>query len=233
MVRPSAFAVFRLMTNSNLVDCTTGRSAGLAPLKDTTSIDADLMPCFREVDSVAHQPAGFDVTAPVISCRNPLACRRGGDLHGAAREESVRGDEEGVRVIACKGGKGRIDLLAGAGLEDLDFQPDNAGSFMNCLHALGGRSIGQIDQHARRMAFGTSSCRSVSCFVTTSAVKKLMPVRLPPGWATLATRLSLTGSSRTLKTIGIVAVAALAANAAGPPSPSVAITATRRRLGRP
>jgi hypothetical protein len=31
-VRPSALAVCRLMTNSNLVDCKTGRSAGLAPL---------------------------------------------------------------------------------------------------------------------------------------------------------------------------------------------------------
>src|SRR5262249_49779082 len=33
MVRPSALAVLRLITNSNLVDCTTGRSAGLAPLR--------------------------------------------------------------------------------------------------------------------------------------------------------------------------------------------------------
>ena len=33
MVRPSAFAVLRLMTNSNVVGCTTGRSAGLAPLR--------------------------------------------------------------------------------------------------------------------------------------------------------------------------------------------------------
>src|SRR5262249_43380246 len=30
--RPSAFAALRLITNSNLVDCTTGRSSGLAPL---------------------------------------------------------------------------------------------------------------------------------------------------------------------------------------------------------
>ena len=30
---PSAFAVFRLMTNSNLVDCITGRFAGLSPLR--------------------------------------------------------------------------------------------------------------------------------------------------------------------------------------------------------
>ena len=33
IVRPSAFAVVRLMTNSNLVGCWTGRSAGLSPLR--------------------------------------------------------------------------------------------------------------------------------------------------------------------------------------------------------
>ena len=33
MARRSALAVVRLMTNSNLVDCSTGRSAGFAPLR--------------------------------------------------------------------------------------------------------------------------------------------------------------------------------------------------------
>src|SRR5215831_19021394 len=33
IVRPSAFAVFRLITSSNLVGCWTGRSAGFAPLR--------------------------------------------------------------------------------------------------------------------------------------------------------------------------------------------------------
>jgi hypothetical protein len=32
-VRPSILAVWALMTNSNLVDCTTGKSAGFAPLR--------------------------------------------------------------------------------------------------------------------------------------------------------------------------------------------------------
>src|SRR6516162_4577187 len=31
--RPSALAVFRLSTNSNVVDCTTGRSAGFSPFR--------------------------------------------------------------------------------------------------------------------------------------------------------------------------------------------------------
>jgi hypothetical protein len=33
IVRPSAFAVFKLMTNSNLVGCCIGKSAGFAPFK--------------------------------------------------------------------------------------------------------------------------------------------------------------------------------------------------------
>jgi hypothetical protein len=61
-----------------------------------------------------------------------------------------------------------------------------------------------------------------------STVKKLIPVKLPPGRARLTTRPSLTGSSPTSKTIGIVVVAALAANAELLPS-TAAITATRRR----
>ena len=81
---------------------------------------------------------------------------------------------------------------------------------------------------ATRTALGTNSCRSASRFAANSLEKKLIPVRLPPGRARLATRPSLTGSSPTPKTIGIVVVAALAASAAWLPA-SVAITATRRR----
>src|SRR6516165_2257428 len=55
-----------------------------------------------------------------------------------------------------------------------------------------------------------------------------MPVALAPGRARLATRPSLTGSSPTPNTIGIVVVAALAARAAMLLA-GVAIAATRRR----
>src|SRR5882757_6306196 len=38
---PSAVAVFKLITNSNLVGCSTGRSAGFAPLKILSTKTAD------------------------------------------------------------------------------------------------------------------------------------------------------------------------------------------------
>src|SRR5262245_29572660 len=76
-----------------------------------------------------------------------------------------------------------------------------------------------------RLAVGSNSRRSSSRFAANSVLKKLTPVRLPPGRARLATRPSLAGSSPTRNTIGIVVVAALAAKAAGRP-PIAAITAT-------
>src|SRR6516165_629406 len=81
---------------------------------------------------------------------------------------------------------------------------------------------------AIRTALGTRSCSRPNRLATISADKKLMPVALPSGRARLATRPSLTGSSATPKTIGIVVVAALAARAPVP-KPGVTITATRLR----
>src|SRR5262249_20715965 len=46
---------------------------------------------------------------------------------------------------------------------------------------------------AIRTAFGTKSCRSRSRFAVNSALKKLIPVALPPGRARLATRPRLIG----------------------------------------
>src|SRR5262249_6671687 len=47
-VRPSVFAVLRLMTSSNFVGCITGRSAGLAPLR----IRPTYMPTWRYVSVI-------------------------------------------------------------------------------------------------------------------------------------------------------------------------------------
>src|SRR5262249_734445 len=80
---------------------------------------------------------------------------------------------------------------------------------------------------AIRVAPGTSWRRSSNRFAANSVAKKLIPVRLPPGRARLVTRPSLTGSSDTTKTTGMIVVAALAANVDG--IVPAAITATRRR----
>src|SRR5262245_18482115 len=66
-----------------------------------------------------------------------------------------------------------------------------------------------------RDAVGTNSWSRPSLFAPTSATRKLISVALPPGRARLVTRPSLTGSSLTPNTFGIVVVAFLAATEAG------------------
>src|SRR4051794_20729367 len=51
-----------------------------------------------------------------------------------------------------------------------------------------------LTRTATRLAAGTSSRKGSRRFATSSELKKLMPVRLPPGCERLATRPNLTGS---------------------------------------
>jgi hypothetical protein len=59
IVRPICFAVFRLMTSSNFVGCSTGRSAGLAPFIIFVHVGGDAPVAVRGVRTVGHQPASI------------------------------------------------------------------------------------------------------------------------------------------------------------------------------
>ena len=58
MVSPSAFAVFRLITSSNFVGCSTGKSAGFAP-QDFVDVNGGPSVQVTNAHAVAHQPPGF------------------------------------------------------------------------------------------------------------------------------------------------------------------------------
>jgi hypothetical protein len=96
---------------------------GLGALEDAAGIDASLTKHVREVGSVAHQPAGCDIIMSRIGRRNPVARRQGDKLNAAADEECVGSNEEAIGALARKVGKGLIDLVARAGLENLICSP--------------------------------------------------------------------------------------------------------------
>ena len=69
-------------------------------------------------------------------------------MASTAGEEPVRGDEQGVGLIALKSREGRLDFAAGAGVEHSNLQPEAACSFWHVpQNDLGDRSIGRIDKH--------------------------------------------------------------------------------------
>ena len=181
------------------------------------------------IGPVTHQPTGFDNLAIRIGRGNPIARRERSKLNTPADEERVGANEKCVGPVAHEGSEGRLDLAAGAGVEDLNLQSDGACRFRYLSQrGLGDGSIGRINQHGDTNRLGHQLVQQTQPLDLDLGGKKLMPVALPPGRARLATRPNLTGSSPTPKTIGIVVVAALAASAAMLQA-GVAITATRRR----
>ena len=136
------------MTSSNLVGCMHRQVGRLRALEDAAGVDADLTKRIRQAGSVAHQPAGFGIFARRICRGDRVARRQVGQLHTPADEKGVGADEERVGPLARKRCEGRIDLAAGAGVEDLDLQPHGAGGrFHVSQRGLGSRGIGRIDEH--------------------------------------------------------------------------------------
>src|SRR5262245_51857956 len=93
---------------------------GFRALEDATGIIADLTIHIHNVASVGHQPAGLGKFTVPIYRGEPVAPRQEDELDTPSVEECVVADEEGVGALARNSREGRIDLAAGAGVEDLD-----------------------------------------------------------------------------------------------------------------
>ena len=77
-----------------------------------------------------------------------MARRQLDQLDTPASEKGIAANEERVGPLAHKRCEGGIDLAAGAGLEDLHLQPDDASSRFH-LSQRGFRiaGVGRIDEH--------------------------------------------------------------------------------------
>ena len=81
--------------------------------------------------------------------------RQMNQLDAPAVEERVAAHKKRVRSPAHNACEGRINLAAGAGVEDLDLQSDGAGSWFHVSQrGLGIRNVGRIDKHGHASGCG-------------------------------------------------------------------------------
>src|SRR5262249_19261587 len=173
--------------------------------------------------------AGLGKVTLWIDRGHRVARRQDGKLDAPAGEKGIAADKQRVELLAHESCECCIDLAAAGSPEDLDLQPDVARRrFHVSRRGLRVGRMGRIDQHGNAGGSRHQLMHESQPLCHSSRLKKLIPVRLPPGRARLATRPSLTGSSPTLNTMGMVVVAALATNAEEGP-PVAAIMATGRR----
>ena len=135
-----------------------------------------------------------------------------------AGEKAVAADEEGVGPLAHKIREGRIDLAAGAGVEDLDLQPYGASSRFHvsqCGFGIGGTC--RIDEHGHASGRGHQLTQQFQPLCRQLGIEKIdsCQVAARPGEARDKTKPDRVFGDA--KTMGIVVVAALAANAEGGP----------------
>src|SRR5262249_3105758 len=102
---------------------------GLRAFEDLPGVDADLTVRVRTFGRGAHQTPGFNSLATVISRRNPIVRRERHKLGAAAEKEDIGGNQQGIGPVANEGGEGRLNLTAGAGVEDVSLQSEDAGRF--------------------------------------------------------------------------------------------------------
>jgi hypothetical protein len=118
---PSAFAVFRLITNSNLVDCS-GEIGGLCTLDDFSGVHAGSAIRVGNTRSVAHQATGGDVLARVVHGRHPIAGRQLRELMALTEKKSIGTDQEYANLPLGEAREGSVDVLHGASAQDMKSQ---------------------------------------------------------------------------------------------------------------
>src|SRR5262245_43432422 len=206
---------------------------GLCALEHAAGVEPKLTPRLVQVGSVAHESANFRILTSHIGRRQRVPCGQLDQLDAPAGKKGLLPTNKASGRARANGAKAAsiAPLVSAWRIRISHPRARAAGSTSRNIVSVFVVSAG-LTVTATRATPGISSRRSSSRLATSSVETKLMPVRLPPGRARLATRPSLTGSSATAKTMGIVVVAALAAKAETGPSAEV-ITVTCRRTNSP
>src|SRR5215472_9778063 len=142
-------------------------------------------------------------------------------------EEGIRADDEPTCPHTEQVFENRIEVIFAAGIEDMELQPEFAGSRQHRTPLrLGQSGIGRVDEQSHDAGGGDQLMQQLQQLWRYLHVQLGYACDIPPGRFKLPTRPSRIGSEAVSKTIGVTAVAALAAMAAA--VLVAAITATCR-----
>ena len=154
-----------------------------------------------------------------------MAERERGKLFTPAREICIGADHEPARPQLDQLCEDSIEVTFGAGIQDMEFQPEGTSRRLHLLCVGFGKSgIGWVDEQGYDASRRDQLVQQLQPLWRDLHIVWVTPVTLPPGRLRLATRPSLTGSATVSKTIGMVVVAAFAASAAGALVAAITVT---------
>src|SRR5262249_16252619 len=125
----------------------------------------------REVArAVTHKSADFGKFTQKIDGRKQIACRKRHDLHATIDEEWIGTASKGVAPILHERSKGRSDLAAFFGFENIDVPPiAPAAASVSSIILCVGTGFAGLTRSAIRVALGASSCSRLNRLALSSA----------------------------------------------------------------
>src|SRR5262249_2779993 len=99
ILRPSAFAVVRLMTSSNAVGCSTRKISRLGTLENFVDNFARAPKLVRIVRSVRHKTSGLDISPYRTNCGQPRTQGKLIDANDVGVDERARTHIERLRLV--------------------------------------------------------------------------------------------------------------------------------------
>src|SRR5262249_32229114 len=113
---------------------------------------------------VTHQAAGSSELAPLSDCRQCVTSCQHDELIAPGKEKVVRADQNRTDPLLNENCKGPIDLSRGAGVREMDFQPESAGGFLYLPRLVVSSRIGRIDQSADHTGRGRRLVEQLQSF---------------------------------------------------------------------
>ena len=131
MVRPSALAVLRLRTNSKRTGCSTGKSAGFAPLRILPTSAAARRYSIGHARPIGHETTRLcKVPSPKNRWEAALERQRRDPSFVRSKEGSWQQEERASALSGC-GVECALELVRTSHLHELQLHPQRRG---RCLH---------------------------------------------------------------------------------------------------
>src|SRR5438128_10079174 len=119
IVSPRAFAVLRLITSSNFVGCSTGRSAGVGAFEDLVDVPGRAPKDLGITRTVRHEASSLNKSPLLEHARQPRPECQLGQAHPGGDERRSVHNEETVNARALDRGEDTVEVFRDLGLNAL------------------------------------------------------------------------------------------------------------------
>ena len=153
MVSPSALAVLRLMTNSNVVGCSTGRSAGFAPLRILSTYVGSAAVQIGDVRPVRHEPTDLRILTQRIHYGEAVLGGETYQASGVRVRERTRQNEEAIGpALGCRL-ECALELLGSVDLQSVELHAQRVRQGCQLFPVRSGRpQYGEAREARQRLA---------------------------------------------------------------------------------